>query len=481
MSEIRVRFAPSPTGELHVGGLRTALFNYLFARHTGGTFLLRIEDTDRARHVPGSEERIVELLQWAGMAPAEGPHIGGPHAPYRQSERLDHYRKSAEALLEAGHAYRCYCSPETLEAMRAEQTARGDAVIQYDGRCRGLSDAERARREAGGDKPVIRMHVPADGGPIVVNDLVRGDVAFDSAQLDDQVLIKSDGFPTYHLAVVTDDHAMGITHVLRAEEWLPSTPKHLLLYRWLGWEPPQYAHLPLLLNADRSKMSKRKGDVAVEAYREQGYLPEALVNFIALLGWSSGDDREIFSPQELIDAFSIERIGKTGAVFDRDKLDWMNQQYIHALPIERLSEQARTFLQDSPYADVEETKLRKMLSAVQTKLVRLTDVPAHLEQFFRDDEAPIPPDSEAKLTTEEARRAFADFRQRLEGLEALNSDNFRELMKAVAKHTGVKGKSLWEPMRIALTRDTSGPDLALFVDVLGKQTILNRIDRALGQ
>jgi glutamyl-tRNA synthetase len=478
MTFVRVRFAPSPTGELHVGGLRTALFNYLFARKHGGTFILRIEDTDQSRYVPGAEERIIELLDWAGISPDEGPHKGGAYGPYRQSERLPLYRGTAERLIEKGHAYRCYCSTGTLDGMRKDQEARGEAT-KYDGRCRKLTAAERAANEAQGLVAVIRMHIPDNGESIVVEDHVRGHVAFSASQLDDQVLIKSDGFPTYHLAVVTDDHAMGITDVLRAEEWLPSTPKHLLLYRWLGWDPPQYAHLPLLLNTDRSKMSKRKGDVSVEAYRDQGYLPEALINFIALLGWNAGDDRELYTLEELIEAFSLERIGKAGAVFDRDKLDWMNQQYIQKLSPERLYELLAPLIAKTEYANEPAERLLRICAIVQPRLVRLTDIADQLAQFFRGGQAPLDGDSEAKIRAPEAQRAFADFRARVNDVPALNPDSFKDLMKQVASHTGVKGKSLWEPMRLALTRDTHGPDLALFVEVLGKDETLKRLDRVI--
>lgn len=478
MSAVRVRFAPSPTGELHVGGLRTALFNYLFARKHGGTFILRIEDTDRARFVPDAERHIIELLEWAGIAPEEGPHIGGPYGPYRQSERLSRYQEVAAQLITMGHAYRCYCTPETLERMRAEQQAKGQAT-KYDGRCWRLSGAERAENEAKGMASVVRMRIPDPDQVIVVQDLVRGEVEFNSAQLDDQVLIKSDGFPTYHLAVVTDDHAMRISHVLRAEEWLPSTPKHLLLYRWLGWEPPQYAHLPLLLNRDRSKMSKRKGDVSAEAYREQGYLPDALVNFIALLGWSPGGDQELIARQELIEKFSIERIVKTGAVFDRDKLDWMNQHYIQQLSAESFYEAVRPFLHRTEYNDAPETELRKICAVIQPRLVRLADIEQELRVFFRGDDTPLDPTAAAKLRTAEAQRAFAAFRQRLSDLDALNEESFKTIMKGVAQDTGVKGKQLWEPMRIALTLGEHGPDLGQFADVLGKDKAMRRIERAL--
>jgi glutamyl-tRNA synthetase len=461
-----------------MGGLRTALFNYLFARKHGGAFVLRIEDTDQARYIQDAEARIVELLEWVGIAPDEGPHIGGPYAPYRQSERLPLYRETAEALIAAGHAYPCYCSPETLDTMRREQVARG-LPTKYDGRCRRLSEAERAENEAKGLVPVIRMRIPERDERIVVRDLVRGNVAFNSAQLDDQVLIKSDGFPTYHLAVVADDHAMAISHVLRAEEWLPSTPKHLLLCRWLNWEPPQYAHLPLLLNPDRSKMSKRLGDVSLESYRDQGYLPDALVNFVALLGWSPGDDRELFERRELIETFSLERIGKTGAIFDREKLDWMNQRHIQKLSPEELFSALRKFLAKTEYAGEPEQQLRKICAIVQPALVRLSDISGQLPIFFRRDDAPLPADAEAKLRTAEAKRALADFRDRVRSVPQLDQESFKEIMREVANHTGVKGKQLWEPMRIALTRDTRGPELGLIVDVLGKEAALRRIERAL--
>ena len=478
MTEIRVRFAPSPTGELHVGGLRTALFNYLFAKHNGGRFILRIEDTDRSRHVPEAEARIVELLQWAGLDPDEGPHRGGPCAPYRQSERLETYRAAAAELIGKGFAYRCTCSPATLQEMREAQAADG-LPIRYDGRCRDLTDQERAEKESGGMPIVVRMKIPERNERIIVQDSVRGEVAFNTEQLDDQVIIKSDGYPTYHLAAVVDDHAMGITHVLRAEEWLSSTPKHLLLYRWLGWQPPQYAHLPLLLNTDRSKMSKRKGDTSVEYYREQGYLPDALVNFIALLGWSPGNDQELISRSELVQKFSVDRVGKTGSVFDRDKLDWMNQQYIKALSVEELFSLVKPFVDASDYATEDQNILRKICAVVQAKLVKLSDFTDHLPLFFRSDDVPIESTALGKIKTVDARKAFVEFRERLHTVDELDAPSFKEIMREVAKSTGVKGKSLWEPMRIALTLETEGPELAAVVEILGKEKARVRIDLAL--
>jgi nondiscriminating glutamyl-tRNA synthetase len=478
MTSIRVRFAPSPTGELHVGGLRTALFNYLFARHHGGRFILRIEDTDRERFVPGAEEGIVEMLRWAGIDPDEGPHIGGPAGPYRQSERLPLYREAAGALIAKGLAYKAYDTPQELDEMRKQQVAKGLAP-KYDGRHRNLTEAERQRFEAQGRRPVVRMKLPERDERIVVNDLVRGKVAFNSKELDDQVLLKSDGFPTYHLAVVVDDRHMGITHVLRAEEWLPSTPKHLYLYKWLGWPEPAYAHLPLLLNEDRSKMSKRKGDVAAEAYRAKGYLADALVNFLALLGWSPGGDRELLTREELVRDFSIERVSKSGAVFDREKLNWMNQQYVQKLDSEGLYALLRPYLDKTPYAREDEATLRKICRTVQPALVTLADIEGHLPLFFRTESAPVQPEALEAIRTESARKVFHAFRERVRPLPGIDPQVFADVMKTVQKETGVKGKLLWAPMRAAITLQTEGPDLALVVDVFGKDKILARIDRAL--
>jgi nondiscriminating glutamyl-tRNA synthetase len=478
MSDVRVRFAPSPTGELHVGGLRTALFNYLFARHHGGRFLLRIEDTDRERWVAEAEAGIVDMLAWAGLTPDEGPHLGGDRGPYRQSERLHLYREAAERLLAQGHAYQCYVTPEELEQMRAAQVAAGE-FPRYDGRHRNLGAEERARFEAEGRRPVVRMRIPEPEEEVVVDDLVRGRVAFGSGQLDDQVLLKSDGFPTYHLAVVVDDHLMGITHVLRAEEWLPSTPKHLYLFRWLGWEPPRFAHLPLLLNEDRSKMSKRSGDTAAEDYRAKGYLPEALVNFLALLGWSPGDDQELFTLDELVERFSLERVTKAGAVFDLPKLDWMNQVYIGRMDSDALYDALRPFIDRTPYAGEDDGLLRRIGRIVQPYLVTLAGIRAHLELFFRPDDGALSPAARDGLAGEEARRVVAVFRERLLAVDDLDEEEFRHLMKEVQRETQVKGKGLWGPLRCAITLEAEGPDLAQVAAVFGRKRTLARLDRVL--
>ena len=321
---VRTRFAPSPTGLLHVGGLRAALFNFLFARKNKGIFILRIEDTDRARSVPGAVENLISTLKWAGISYDEGPDAGGKNGPYIQSQRLNLYKKYAQQLLKLGAAYRCFCSPQRLEEMRREQEAHKLAP-RYDRKCLSLS---ASAADSLGAPFVIRQKIPGSG-EVEWKDMVRGSISFECAAIDDQVILKSDGYPTYHLANVVDDHEMKITHVIRGEEWLSSTPKHILLYRAFGWDIPQFAHLPLLLNKDRSKLSKRQGDVAVEEYIKKGYLAEAIVNFIALLGWHPGgqETQEIFSLTELIEKFSLEKVHKAGAVFDLEKLDWIKWQW----------------------------------------------------------------------------------------------------------------------------------------------------------
>ena len=323
----RVRFAPSPTGYLHVGGLRTALYNYLFAKRNNGTFVLRIEDTDRNRYVEGAVENLIKALNWAGLNYDEGPEVGGNFGPYLQSERLDIYKKYADELIEKGKAYYCFCTPERLKSLKEEQEKQKLPQAKYDKHCLHLSKEEIANNLAAGIAKVVRLNVEQNH-TIKFDDIIREHVEFESNNVDDQVLIKSDGYPTYHLANVVDDHLMKITHVIRGEEWLSSTPKHVLLYDAFGWERPIFAHLPLLLNPDRSKLSKRQGDVAVEDYRDKGYLKDALINFVALLGWNAGDDKEFYYMDELIYSFSLERVNKAGAVFDLQKLNWLNAEHL---------------------------------------------------------------------------------------------------------------------------------------------------------
>ena len=477
MSDVRVRFPPSPTGFLHVGGLRTALFNYLFAAQNNGKLILRIEDTDQTRKVDGAVDNIIESFRWAGLEFDEGPHIGGEYGPYIQSQRLDTYGKFAQQLLDQGDAYHCFCTEEDLQKMRDEQLARKEDT-RYDGRCRGLNADVVREKLDGGTPSVIRMKIDRSRSVYLIKDLVRGDVKFNPEQIDDQILIKSDGFPTYHLANVVDDHLMKISHVIRGEEWLSSTPKHVQLYEYFGWELPKFAHLPLLLNTDRSKLSKRQGDVATEDYRRNGFLPECMVNFVALLGWHTQDDQEIFSVRELIDLFSLERVQKSGAVFDIDKLKWMNQQYIKQQSPDELFALLKPYLPD--YAKNEdEASLKKMIEVVRDSLVTLPDIAQRLDLFFLPDlelkdEALI-----AQVQSQDAQTVYQSFITHADQLPELNSSNFGGIMKSVQKETGIKGKNLWGPIRLAITLMEHGPDLSSVVDIFGKEKSLVMIKRVI--
>ena len=474
---IRLRFAPSPTGHLHIGGLRTALFSWLYARRHHGTFLFRLEDTDRNRLVEAAEAGLIRMLEWAGLDLDEGPGVGGEHGPYRQSERLDRYHAAAQQLIEQGDAYPCFCSPERLEQVKAAQREKGETP-RYDQHCRHLPADEVQQRLDAGTPHVIRMKIPDVPETLVLDDLVRGKVAIETTQTEDQVLIKGDGFPTYHLAVVVDDHAMQITHVVRGEEWLPSFPKHLLLYRYLGWTPPQFAHLPLILNADRTKLSKRQGAVAVEDFQANGYLPEALVNFVALLGWSPDDDQELLSLSELQERFDWSRVNKSGAVFDRDKLNWMNQQYLQQLEPDDLFERARPFLQTSRFADRPEEQLRRVVASVQNRLVTLQDLEAQLTPFFDERPPSTDPEVLALLEDETAQQVLAAFIPLLEAEPELDGARLGQLAKQVQKDTGIKGKALWMPLRAAITQEVQGPDLHLLVDLFGKDKCLRLLQQA---
>ena len=475
---VRLRFAPSPTGYLHVGGLRTALFCWFYLRQHAGKFIFRLEDTDQKRLVKGSENDLVRMLEWAGIDLDEGPGIGGDYVPYRQSERLGIYKSHVRKLLDEDHAYPCFCSPQRLDNLREEQRTKGE-IPRYDGYCRNLNKEESVLRVASGEAHVVRMKIPEIPETLVLNDLIRGSVSIETSQTEDQVIIKSDGFPTYHLAVVVDDHLMQITHVVRGEEWLPSFPKHLLLYRYFGWDPPEFAHLPLILNPDRSKLSKRQGDVAVEDFRDQGYLPEALVNFISLLGWSPAEDRELFSLSELIKEFSFERVNKSGAVFDQDKLNWMNQQYIQDLDQEDLLQRLLPFIAQTPYAEQDAALLQKAVNILQSRLVTLKEIGKRLALFFEENPVATDPDVLSLLRQETSKQVLAEFIRQVETLESLTEENLGSLMKNVQNATNIKGKNLWLPLRYAITLEVQGPELKLIVDLFGREKCLRLARRAL--
>lgn len=464
MSEIKTRFAPSPTGYVHVGSLRTALYNYLFAKKHGGKFILRVEDTDQNRFVEGAVENLLRTLNWCALEYDLGPEKGMDGDLYFQSNRTEIYKQHVQQLINAGYAYRCFCGTDRLDELRKTQEAQ-NLPIKYDGMCRSISRQD-SEHKAQNQPYVIRMKVP-DTGETVVEDVIRGTVTFKNEVIDDQVLIKSDGYPTYHLANVVDDHLMGISHVIRGEEWLPSTPKHVLLYEYFKWQKPVFAHLPLLLNPDRSKLSKRQGDVAVEDYKAKGYLPEALLNFVALLGWNKGDDQEIFSLQELVKDFSLEKVGKAGAVFNTEKLDWINSQYIRSMPVESYLKKAIDFLTKNNVNPENRDLLEKSVLAVREKITTLAELPEKTAIFFTDAIADYSKVALELIRLPQSQLIFEKMLSELNNFEEMNIDSFKQLMKTVQTETGVKGKDLWMPVRAALTGSTEGPELPVVIDLFG--------------
>ena len=478
---VRVRYAPSPTGHPHVGNIRTALFNWLFARHHGGSFIVRIEDTDTARTVAGAVETILGGLKWLGLDWDEGPDAGGDYGPYYQSERLKIYAEAAGRLMSQGDAYHCYCSPQRLKEMRKEQ-ARQKQPPGYDRRCRSLSAEEKARCEAKGMKPVVRFKFPREG-VTEFNDLIREKVKFENALIDDIVLIKSDGYPTYHLASVVDDHLMQISHVLRAEEWLSSTPRHLKLYKALGYEPPLFAHLPMLLGGDRSKLSKRHGAVSITEYREQGYLPAAMLNFLALLGWSLDDKTEIFSRQDLIDSFTLERVNKTAAIFNTEKLDWMNGVYIRTLSPEDFSRLALPFLDRGLPPQVKRPLstdyVNRVLPLIHERARKLAEVPDLTDFFFSGSlEYAAEMLIAKKMDGESTLKALETSLKRLEAVSGFDEDALEAVLRPLAEELGLKAGQLFGVLRVAVTGRTAAPPLFQTMTVLGRENCLKRLAEA---
>jgi glutamyl-tRNA synthetase len=482
-SSVRVRYAPSPTGYPHVGNIRTALFNWLFARHSGGSFIVRIEDTDANRKVEGATEAILSGLRWLGIDWDEGPEVDAKYGPYFQSQRLEHYQKVVRQLVQGGHAYPCYCSEERLARRRTEMTQRGDSTRSYDRHCRDLSTAERAKLEAPGVRRVFRFKTPLEG-ETKFNDLIKGEVVFDNGTLDDFVLLKSDGYPTYHLGNVTDDHLMKITHVLRADEWLSSTPRHVLLYDALGWQPPLFAHLPMILGTDRSKLSKRHGATAITEYRDQGYLPQAMMNFLALLGWSLDDRTELFTKEELIQNFSIERISKTSAIFNLDKLKWMSGVYIRQLSTDELTDKLMPFLnRDLPQSvkrPLSREYVKQIVPLIQERLTTLGDA-AELCGFFFIDELIYNSDLllGKKLTKEDAVKGLEAASKRLQALPNFDAQSIEGVLRPLATELGLKTGDFFGVLRVATTGRTAAPPLFQTMAVLGKERCLRRIETAL--
>ena len=496
---VRVRFAPSPTGFLHVGGLRTVLYNWFFARRHQGTFILRIEDTDRTRFVPGAIEKLCQSLARVGIVADEGFIVKGtqedgtpiledrgPHAPYLQSQRREKHLEYAYELIERDAAYYCFCSPERLEEMAKEQAALKQPQM-YDRKCRSLSKQEAENRAAVGDAHTIRLKVPLEGS-IELHDLIRGDITIPWSQVDDQVLIKSDGYPTYHLAATSDDHDMEISHVIRGEEWISSLPKHVFIAQAMGWNIPEYAHVPLLLNPDRSKLSKRQGDVAVEDYLAKGYLPEALVNFVALLGWNPTSDREIFSKDELASLFEIEKVNKSGAIFNTEKLDWLNAHYIKELSEDLYLAHAAPYVEGTDltwWGPNPETFKKRATLMVRDRLAKFSDLPELIRPWIQEQ---IDLDPALLIwktqTPEEVCERLAGVREVIatlteQDLHSMTTIEFRIKDWIQSKGWG-NGEVLW-PLRVALSGAKQSPSPFELLYLLGKERALARIDQALAK
>ena len=463
---VRVRFAPSPTGFLHIGGLRTALYNYLYAKQNDGIFILRIEDTDRNRYVEGAVENLIKTMQWSGIEYDEGPKIEGNKGPYFQSKRLDIYKKYIQQLIKKEKAYPCFYSTERLKNIEKENIP-SNILTQQDQKYRNISIDESITRMKN-ENHVIRLKVPKSGS-IEYRDQVRGKLKFDLSLIEDQILIKSDGYPTYHFANVVDDYLMEITHVIRGEEWLASMPKHLLLYENFNWKKPEFVHLPLILNQDKTKLSKRQNDVAVEDYINNGYLKKAFINYLSLLGWHGSGDQELYTFDELVEDFSIDRIQKSGAIFDIKKLNWMNNHYIKKLDPQEILDK---FLKDN--IDLKDKITLPMIKLVYEKIDRLTDIRDELKFLFEYS-------LENKkcheiLNNESSKTVLKLFNTKLEKTHILDSMSFKTIVSKIQEEIKVGGKDLWMPLRIAITGKMHGPDVASIVEILGKEACLQRLN-----
>jgi glutamyl-tRNA synthetase len=481
---IRVRYAPSPTGFPHVGNIRTALFNWLFAKHTGGKFIVRIEDTDVARTVAGSLESILDSLHWLGLDWDEGPEVGGPYGPYFQSQRLSIYQEIAERLVKEDKAYYCYCTSERLESMRADQSKQ-KLQLGYDRHCRCLTGTERSNLTAQGLKAVVRFKTPLDG-QTRFNDLLRGEVVFENSTIDDFVMLKSDGYPTYQMANVIDDHLMEISHVLRGDEWLSSTPRHVMLYQALGYQPPLFAHMPLILGPDRSKLSKRHGAATLAEYRDQGYLAETMLNFLALLGWSLDEKSELFTRAELIKLFSVERISRTAAIFSKEKLDWMNGMYIRSLAADDLTGRLLPFMEKGLPADVERpldiSYIRQIVPLIRERIITLKDAATYSDFFFLDK---LEYDSTRligkNMTADVTSTALKGAEKTLSSLDSFSYNLLENTLRRLADDLAIKTGQLFNALRVAITARDAAPPLFETMAVLGKERCLKRIAAALAK
>ena len=471
----RVRFAPSPTGELHVGNARTALFNWMFARHHGGDFVLRIEDTDESRSALAYQVNLIDDLKWLSMDWDEGPQKEGVYGPYKQSERLNIYEDHLKKLIAAGLVYPCYCTAEELEEER-QALILSKRMPRYMGKCRNLTSAERKSREARGRKPSYRFKVPQL--TVEFDDLIRGAMKFEGEAIGDFIIVRSNGMPAYNFAVVIDDHLMAITHVIRGEDHLSNTAPQIMLYRAFGFEPPTFAHHSLILGKDRSKFSKRHGSVSVGEFRKQGILPEALMNYLGLLGSSFTEGREILSSDEMIADFSLERASKSGAIFDEEKLRWLNAIYIRNCETEDLTKRLFPFLQQAGYHPdtLDAQWLRNVIDTVKNNLTKLTDIGGHI-RFFFDEQYELTDAAKQILAGENARKVVRAFGEYLVSAQGLPKDLYVSAIKYAKEKTGVKGKELFMPIRAALTGVVHGPELDRVFAVLGKESAVKRLQR----
>jgi len=474
--ETRVRFAPSPTGHLHIGNVRTAILNWLFAKNTNGKFILRIEDTDIERSADEYTKQICEDLRWLGLIWDEGPDVGGPHKYYRQSERLDIYKQYAQKLIKEGKVYYCFCTPEELEEMRKESLSKGE-TIKYNQKCLHLTEEQKNEYLAQGRKPAIRFKVPSQ--EIMYDDLVKGELLFDSENIGDFVIMRGEGIPTYNFAAAVDDGLMGITHVIRGDDHVSNTPKQLLIYYAFGFDLPKFAHIPMILGPDRTRLSKRHGATSLDYYRYRGYLPEVIINFLSLLSWSSISGEEILSIQQLIDEFDFRRISKAAAVFDIEKLNWMNGYYIRQVDLDRLTHLAIPYLKQANYPVENFESTKKIISLLQNYLDYMDQVIEQAAIFYQDNVLINDPQARMIVRKDGSRRIFWSFLRELNTIEELDANIFRKIMKTVQKETGVMGRDLWIPIRVALTGKLHGPELPHIVEVLGKEKCEKFIESAI--
>lgn len=465
---VRVRIAPSPTGDPHVGTAYIALFNYVFARKHGGKFVLRIEDTDRARSRADSERIIMDALRWVGLQWDEGPDVGGPHGPYRQSERSDIYRTHAQKLIDGGHAYRCFCTSERLAELREQQ--KGSSIRGYDRKCRAVAAADSVSRAEAGEAHVVRLIMPTDG-TTRYTDYLRGEVEFDNSQLDDQVLVKSDGFPTYHLANVVDDRAMEISHVIRGEEWISSTPKHVMLYKAFGWPEPVWIHMPLLRNEKKSKLSKRRDPVSINYYRDIGVMPEVLLNFLGIMGWSFGGDREKFTLQEMIDVFSWDRISLGGPVFNMDKLRWLNEQYIHDLSYEQLADRIIEW-------GLNRERLIELGPLIRERIKLLNDFVPATDFFFSGDIDYTHVEDKlriADVANKDLRKGILALVAKYDALDGWGHEAIERVSREFCDEIGWKTKHAFMLLRLLVTGRKASPPLFTTIEAVGKELTRRRL------